>query len=203
MLRVFAWTVRGFCDTAPVGVTISNNRFGGGGESDGVQLTGDVYGVQIGPGNEFTGLKQQSGFTAHVDPIQFYGERHTLVTGNYFHGNSTGIMAGDLIDDATIVNNVFVTDGEYPDQIVIGGGTEDAVRHNTFAGGASVRLGAVNVSPSVGETVTDNVLTGGIRLTDGQSASVLHVGLQPDAGRRPRRARHHGETGVQRWRDAQ
>ncbi len=46
-------TVRGYDNTAPVGVTISNNHFGGGGCSDGVQVVGNAYGVQIGPGNEF------------------------------------------------------------------------------------------------------------------------------------------------------
>ena len=70
-------------------------------------------------------------------------------------------MAGDGTDHAAITDNVFVTDGEYPDQIVIGGGSNDVIRHNTFANGARVRIGKVNVSASVAETVTDNVLTGG------------------------------------------
>ena len=137
-------TVRGYNNTAPVGVTISNNHFGGGGQSDGIQVIGQAYGVQIGPGNEFANLKQGS-FSAHVDPIQFYGDTHTTVTGNYFHGNSTGIMAGDGTDHALITNNVFVTDGEYPDQVVIGGGSNDVIRHNVFANGARVRIGKVNV----------------------------------------------------------
>ncbi len=42
-------TVRGYNNSAPVGVTISNSHFGGGGCSDGVQVVGDAYGVQIGP----------------------------------------------------------------------------------------------------------------------------------------------------------
>jgi hypothetical protein len=115
----------------------------------------------------------QGGNTVHVDPILFYGDSHTTVTGNYFHGNSTGIMAPDGTDHALITNNVFVTDGEYPDQIVIGGGAGDVIRHNTFAGGAGVRIGAGNVSPSVDETVIDNVVTGSIQLTEGQSASAV------------------------------
>ena len=166
-------TVRGSNSPDPVGVAITNSHFGAGGQSDGVQLIGGARGVQIGPGNEFSGLRQSSGYTAHVDPIQLYGETHTVVTGNYFHGNSTGIMAGDGTDHLTVTNNVFVTDGEYPDQVVIGGGSGDIIRHNTLAGGASVRIGAVNVGPSAGETVADNVLTGGIRLTDGQSPSAV------------------------------
>ena len=51
-------TVRGYNNTSPVGVTISNNHFGNGGESDGVQLIGETYGVQVGPGNEFGSMKQ-------------------------------------------------------------------------------------------------------------------------------------------------
>src|SRR4051794_29777534 len=35
-------TVRGYDNAAPVGITISNNHFGNGGESDGVQLIGGV-----------------------------------------------------------------------------------------------------------------------------------------------------------------
>ncbi len=173
-------TVRGNNNTEPVGVAISNSHFGSGGESDGIQVTGEAYGVQIGPGNEFEGIKQGD-FAAHVDPIQLYGDTHTVITGNYFHDNSTGIMAGDGTDRLTVTNNVFVTDGEYPDQIVIGGGSSDVIRHNTFANGARVRLGKVNVSDSVAETVTDNVITGGIQLTEGQSASgfTLDYNLNP------------------------
>ncbi len=174
-------TVRGYGGNTPVGVKITNSLFAGGGESDGVQIVGDAYGVQVGPGNEFATIKQGD-FAAHVDPIQLYGDSHTVVTGNYFHDNSTGIMAGDGTDHAVITNNVFDTDGEYPDQIVIGGGSNDLISHNTFAGGARVRIGAVNVSPSVAETVTDNVITGGIRLTESQSASALTLdyNLLPD-----------------------
>ena len=50
--------------------------------TDGVQIIGNAYGVQVGPGNEFTGLAQTTS-GAHTDPIQLYGSSHTLITGNY------------------------------------------------------------------------------------------------------------------------
>jgi hypothetical protein len=87
-------TVRGYENSSPVGVKITNSHFGNGGCSDGVQIIGGAYGVEVGPGNEFSGIKQ-SGCTAHVDSIQLYGSSHTQVVGNYFHDNDTIIMAPD------------------------------------------------------------------------------------------------------------
>ena len=102
-------SVVGTDNTAPVGLTISNSHFGNGGCSDGIQVDGDIYGVQIGPGDEFSGFAQGD-CGPHVDPIQFYGSRHTLVTGDYFHdnGDSTGgVMAFDGADHDTVTNSVF------------------------------------------------------------------------------------------------
>jgi hypothetical protein len=154
-----------------VGVTVSNSHFGNGGCSDGIQLTGDVNGVQVGPGNEFANIKEGS-CTEHADPIQFYGARNTKITGSYFHNNSTGLMSGDGNGSPmTLTDNVFVTDGEYPDQVVIGGGSGDVLRHNVFANGARIRIGRVNVSASTNETVVDNVITGGFWFSESQSTS--------------------------------
>ena len=44
----------------------------------------------------FTGLAQVS--ATHTDAIQLYGSSHTLITGNWLHDNSTGIMAPDTSD---------------------------------------------------------------------------------------------------------
>ena len=68
-------------------------------------------------------------------------------------------------------NNVFVTDGEYPDQVVIGGGSGDVINHNVFANGARIRIGKVNVGASARETVTNNVMTGGFWFSESQSTS--------------------------------
>jgi hypothetical protein len=99
-------SVRGYNNTQPVGVTISNSHLGGGGCSDGVQIVGNAYGVQIGPGNEFEDLTQGS-CAAHVDPIQLYGSRYTLITGNWFHNNTTGIAIFDGGDHETVTGNVI------------------------------------------------------------------------------------------------
>ncbi len=157
------------------GVVIAHDLFQTGSPSgctDGVNITGGASGTVIGPGDEFAGLKQGS-CAAHVDSIQFYGATDTTVTGDYFHGNSDGIMSPDGNGSPmTVTNSVFDTDGEYPDQIVIGGGGNDVISHDTFGHGARVRIGHVNVGATASnETIVNNVLTGGLELTEGQSSS--------------------------------
>ncbi|HEU0251121.1 MAG TPA: hypothetical protein VFR48_10395 [Solirubrobacteraceae bacterium] len=157
------------------GVVISHDLFAGGSPSgctDGVNITGGASGTQIGPGDEFSELKQGS-CAAHVDSVQFYGASDTVVTGDYFHDNSDGIMSPDGNGSPmTVTNTVFDTDGEYPDQIVIGGGGHDVISHDTFGHGARVRIGHVNVGATAStETIANNVLTGGLELSEGQSSS--------------------------------
>lgn len=157
------------------GVVIAHDLFQTGSPSgctDGVNITGGASGTVIGPGDEFAGLKQGS-CAAHVDSIQFYGATDTTVTGDYFHDNSDGIMSPDGNGSPmTVTNSVFDTDGEYPDQIVIGGGGNDVISHDTFGHSARVRIGHVNVGATASnETIANNVLTGGLELTEGQSSS--------------------------------
>jgi len=157
------------------GVVISHDLFQTGSPSgctDGVNITGGASGTVIGPGDEFAGLKQGS-CSAHVDSIQFYGATDTTVTGDYFHGNSDGIMSPDGNGSPmTVTSSVFDTDGEYPDQIVIGGGGGDVISHDTFGHGARVRIGHVNVGATASnETIANDVLTGGLELSEGQSSS--------------------------------
>jgi hypothetical protein len=154
------------------GVVISHDTFGRSGCTDGVNITGGASGTVIGPSDIFENMKEGS-CAAHVDPIQFYGAKNNTVTGDYFHGNSDGIMSPDGNGSPmTVTNCVFDTDGEYPWQIVIGGGEHDVISHDTFGHGAMVRIGHVNVGATASnETITDNVLTGGLDLTEGQSSS--------------------------------
>ncbi len=163
-------TIRGYDNTRPVGVTIRNNHFSGG-CSDGVQVIGDAYGVRIGPGNEFTGLRQGNCVSindAHVDPIQLYGARHVVVRGNYFHDNgdgSGGIGSFDGEDYGTVTNNVFVCTCIYPHSVAAYGGDNWTVTHNTFAGGGDLSFADANDGEtSSGNLVRDNVFTrrGGI-----------------------------------------
>lgn len=151
-------TIRGFDNTEDVGVTLSNNHFGGGGGSDGIQIVGGAYGVVIGPGNEFTGLCQ-CGQSAHVDPIQLYGSSHTQIVGNYFHDNgdgSGGIMAPDGGDHEIISGNVFVVD-QYPPMIQLGSHTASEITHNTFVGNDVHIDHKTGSDPSTDGVVRDNV----------------------------------------------
>jgi hypothetical protein len=166
------------------GVVISNNLISGPGPSDGIQITGGAYGTVIGPGNEFVGIKESGCGSVHCDPVQFYGAVRTTITGNYFHGNSTGIMSPDCNGSPLILtNNVFVTDGEYPDQVVQAGANGDTISHNTFAGGARIRYGNPNgCGLSSNIAVTNNILTGGVWFSDGQSSSGISMDYQLIAG---------------------
>jgi hypothetical protein len=162
--------------------TVSNNVFSGSaGCSDGLMVSGgggSDPNVTI-TGNEFKSIREGS-CVAHADPLSFYGGQGT-VTDNYFHDNSTGIMSPDGNGHFTVRNNVFVTDGEYPNQIVIGGGNGDVIDHNVFAGGAAVRIGAINVGFSSNETVTNNVLEGGLQIDPGQSTSTFTISNNPSS----------------------
>ena len=160
-------TVRGDDNAQPVGVTISNNHFGDGGESDGVQIIGGAYGVRV-VGNEFDHILQGD-FDAHVHPLQLYGSSHTVIVGNYFHDNDTGIMAPDGADHETIENNLFgARPGGYPWPIVLGSDVGSTVVHNTLVDGPctfNLRCGTLRVDdgnkhePSRDTVVRDNVIT--------------------------------------------
>jgi hypothetical protein len=74
----------------------------------------------------------------------------------------------------TVTNNVFVKEpGSAANEIMIGGGLGDVFNHNTFGSSNSdIRFGNPNgCGLSSNETLTNNVLQGGINLTEGQSAS--------------------------------
>jgi hypothetical protein len=113
--------------SAPVGVTISHNHFGGGGQSDGVQI--GAYGVVI-DGNEFDGIVQANGYTRHVDSIQLYGASHTTIVNNYLHNFTTAIMAPDGGNHETISNNVFINPGSTGSAIQFGHQDSSTFTHN-------------------------------------------------------------------------
>jgi hypothetical protein len=114
--------------TAPVGVTISHNHFGGGGQSDGIQ--DGAYGVVI-DGNEFDGIVQASGYTRHVDSIQLYGASHTTITNNYLHNFTTAIMAPDGGNHEVVTNNVFIAPSAGSSAIQFGHQDSTTFIHNT------------------------------------------------------------------------
>jgi hypothetical protein len=146
-------------NTQPVGVTVQNSLFNGGGNSDGIQV--GSYGVQI-LNNEFTDLHQGDPSLAHTDALQLYGQSHTVVRGNYMHNVATGIMSPDGADHEVIENNVILTEG-YASGIVLGPDNGSVIRHNTLpdaARGGQLRITTANQpgAPSRGSVVTDNVI---------------------------------------------
>ena len=137
-------TVVGNNGTTPNGVRIMNSHFSGG-NSDGIQITGYAYGTQIGPGNQFIDIVMID--DTHTDAIQLYHSSHTLITGNYLHGNETGIMAPDGADHETITDNVITTKS-YPWPIVLGSDDGTVIQHNTFPDGScefNMRCGVLRV----------------------------------------------------------
>jgi hypothetical protein len=120
----------------PVGFTVTNSLFENTtprvGESDGIQV--GANGVVIGPGNTFRGI-QQNGFTAHVDAIQGYGQRNTVITGNFFINNEVNIGFYDGGGGETITNNVIVRGPSgisHANNVFLSIGSNATVTHNTF-----------------------------------------------------------------------
>jgi hypothetical protein len=144
-------------DGLPSGVTVSNNHFGGAGESDGIQIGG--YGLVIGPGNVFDGIVQGN-YGRHVDAIQLYGQSHTTITGNYFVNNDVQIMAPDGGDTEIITHNVFVGGG-YGPSIQLGTHLNDTFAHNTVIG-VSVHIDKKmeNTTKSSNAVAINNIMIG-------------------------------------------
>jgi hypothetical protein len=135
----------------PVGITVSNNHFYGGNNTDGIFITNGTYGAQIGPGNEFDHIVNAGG--GHIDALQLYGGgAHTLITGNYFHENSSGIMACDgNADSVTIKNNVFANT-DY-NAVCAAHMTNLLIEHNTIYNNGNFRIDdAVNPQSSTTPT---------------------------------------------------
>ncbi len=161
-------TVRGYDNSSPVGVKITNSHFGNGGCSDGVQVIGGAYGVQIGPGNEISGIKQAS-CSNHVDSIQLYGSSHTQIVGNYFHDADTVIMAPDGGDQENITDNVMLGSG-YVSAVQLGSQDGTVFRHNTVKN-IQVQTGSkVGGSASRNVVVQDNAFAQGADLNPDQGS---------------------------------
>ena len=176
-------TIRGQSDKGnpPSGVSITNSHFGGG-VSDGIQVIGSANGVRIA-NNEFVGIRQSNvprGSSHHVDAIQLYGSSHTLITGNYFHDNSTGIMMPDASsDNDRIENNVFVMD-EYPWAVISSRSINLTLAHNTVVGG-TLRLDD-NTNAGPGQTTNAVVKDNAAAVSIGKVGSAgADYNLDPDA----------------------
>lgn len=173
----------------PVGVTVKNSLFNGGGNSDGIQV--GAYGVRV-LHNEFTAIHKVD--AVHTDAIQLYGQSHTVIRGNYVHDAASGIMAPDGTHHEIIEENVIRTDG-YPNAITLGSDVGSIVRRNTLPSGRCwyhqpcgiLLVGSGNSgTPSRGTVVEDNIL-GGLSVGDGSHLGAKHgnlVGSAPHGARR-------------------
>jgi hypothetical protein len=122
-------------NTLPAGVTVRNSKFTTG-CADGIQsVGGGGNGYTIGPGNEFFNLKQGS-CGPHVDSIQFVGSSSPgpVITGNYFHDDSDGIVAFDNANSATITSNVIANVDQFA-ILLAGFDSVSVVSNNTVPNG--------------------------------------------------------------------
>jgi hypothetical protein len=153
-------TTEGSKPPGPSGVTISNSVFSGG-NSDGVQITGNANGVVVGPGNEFSNLAQSS--SVHTDSIQLYGASNTTITGNYIHDAAEGIMAPDGGDSGYlhIENNVFSRIDQQG--VYLGFKPGLVLNHNTFAAGVMLHDDPTKGgNATVGAIIKNNMLLNGV-----------------------------------------
>ena len=163
-------TTEGSKPPGPSGVQIANSVFSGG-NSDGVQITGNANGVVVGPGNEFSNLAQDS--AVHTDSIQLYGASDTTITGNYIHDAAEGIMAPDGGDSGYlhIENNVFSRIDQQG--VYLGFKPGLVLNHNTFAAGVMLHDDpAKGGNPTVGAIIKNNILLNGVAKQNLQSNAI-------------------------------
>ena len=172
----------------PVGVTVQNSLFKGGGNSDGIQV--GSYGVRI-LHNEFTGIHQID--NTHTDAVQLYGQSHTVVRGNYIHNAASGIMAPDGTNHEIIENNVIRTDGSPARSRWARTWARSSAATRCRAGlryhqrvGPSVDAGNAGAR-AAGHVVEDNLL-GGLSVSGGSHLAVKRGNLIGPAAR----GRHYG-----------
>jgi hypothetical protein len=158
---------------APSGIVVRDSTFGPGGVSDGILNGG--HGVAI-VRNRFTGLQGGGVDGVHVDAIQLYGSRATLIQGNRIEDTATGIMAPDGTDHEVIEGNL-IAPGEYPYAIMLAGDDGSVIRGNELPAGACAfdkTCGTLVIesgkdgTPSRGTVVEDNTL-GALQLDAGST----------------------------------
>src|SRR6185312_13258015 len=121
------------------GITVKNSTFRDN-CADGIQISSDDTGIIIGPGNVFTNLKQNS-CGPHVDSIQPFGG-HTIVTGNYFHDDETGIAQYDGgLGHNQYTNNVFQNIARTDETLLVTGEDSTTVEHNTVVAPDYIHFG--------------------------------------------------------------
>jgi hypothetical protein len=140
----------------PSGVTIENSTFGPGGDADGIQI--GANGVQV-LDNEFVGIHQIS--AVHTDSLQLYGQRNTVIRGNYFHDFDTAIMAPDGGSNEQITDNVFINTSSYRPAIQMGGFSNSLFAHNVIKGLDAFMDAKSGNPPGTNNVLRDNVVVSG------------------------------------------
>jgi hypothetical protein len=139
------------------GVVVTNNTFGPGGCSDGIQI--GSYGVVVGPGNIFTGIVQGN-CAAHVDAIQGYGQSHTTVTGNYFSNNSVDLGFYDGGTSEVFTNNVIENASSNGVSVQAGTIKSSLFEHNTMKNSTVNFNGKPENGPSTNLLLRNNIFLG-------------------------------------------
>jgi hypothetical protein len=147
--------------SAPAGVVVTNNIFGPGGCSDGIQI--GSYGVVVGPGNVFTGLVQ-GGCAAHVDAIQGYGQSHTVVTGNHFIDNTVDLGFYDGGNTEVFTHNVLQHSSSNGQAVQLGTIRNPVIQHNTIWNATINVNGKPENGPSTNLLLQDNIFIGSSRV---------------------------------------
>lgn len=156
--------------TGDCGAVIENSILSNG-ISDGIQ-TG-VDGLEI-RNNLFENLID-CGCGPHTDPIQLFGVSDTIVSGNWIHNATTGIMNYDGGNADNVVEN-NVLNGVAGDAgfavINLGGGTRESVIHNTILGsGKAINFGSKAGQQATNVVVRDNITPGGVQSSGSGSAA--------------------------------
>ena len=138
-------------------MVVTNNTFGPGGCSDGIQV--GSYGVVVGPGNVFTGIVQGS-CAQHVDAIQGYGQSHTTVKGNYFINNTVDLGFYDGGDTELFTDNVIEHSSADGQSGQLGTQANPVFRHNTVKNATISFNGKPENGPSTNLLLQDNLLMG-------------------------------------------
>jgi hypothetical protein len=165
------YTIGGFAATGRMTVVDAVVR-------DNTAVTGDSGGVEFGGGGEvnntqFTGnAAAGNGGALRTAP----GSSHVSVTGSMFKNNTAGVdgSAAYFGGDAEVVNNVFAGNaaGEAGD-VYFSSGLNGA--HNTFAGtGTAVAIGAV-VAPTPVGILTNTLMAGYSAAADADASGVIEL----------------------------
>lgn len=143
------------------GITVTNNYFGDGGASDGIQLVGGVSNVTIAQ-NTFSGIRQSSCGSVHCDAIQIYGAGSgNVIEKNWFKNGDTFIMAPDGSSSVTVRNNVFDgTGNSYAFKVQFGSASNLKFEHNTLKDASVAIDSKTGMSASTNAVVRNNILVG-------------------------------------------